>query len=500
MPIRLDLNDDIPAALGDGLNWATGELRQTLVDAPQEETPSGQLASQTDFRISLLESWTDYQASSAGTARANLGIGVFGASTSAATSLFEKTSSYAVRLLVTVDVLLPTVQLKDPITQLQYDDPSKFVAKHGTHFILARRRGATLIGLISIDTASREERRDLRVKLSASGALGSFSASGSATLSQSLESIVGSRIVSCYYAKKGGNFVIASNDWKTFLSATDSFPASVTQDNAFNRMLYIESYEYVSGISGALALSVRKSVLEQQFRLDDLGALLSKYQENLASARYVIERPDRFSSADFDSMRESADRLAKAIQAIRREAERVAIDIDYLPKLFEIPAFVLPIEQQTAAPQPAPIPASAPIITCYTGPSQTGQAFQFAEGASDFPPGLNDRMKSFVIQGDFRPNTYWITFYMNGNQDRSIQTFVTKNVVSTFTQPDSTYTEFDIALGKETPKKLAQSLAQASSVRIWRNPDDTVQPNGTNMNLYLTLEQINYVPTPGPMY
>ena len=87
MPIRLDLNDDIPAALGDGLNWATGELRQTLVDHAQEETPSGQLASQTDFRISLLESWTDYQASSAGTARASLGIGVFGASTTAATAL-----------------------------------------------------------------------------------------------------------------------------------------------------------------------------------------------------------------------------------------------------------------------------------------------------------------------------------------------------------------------------------------------------------------------------
>ena len=469
------LNDELPVFLGNGVNWATGAVLQSAITNVEEEPPSGRDAAKARYELYLLEAWSDITRRQSQEARASLAMGLFGGSASSANSLVQRTSAYSVRIVVEIDVELPIIALKRPNSEVSLTDVAEFVATYGTHFVLGRQRGASLIAIFSIATSTEEERQDLVNNIRLSGVLGGGSYGGSAGISESLERISGSRAITFQYQLSGPKISVSSDDWRTFLRAVDGFVGSVTQENSFNRRIWLEGYEAAKGFDGPFALKLRRLVLAQQRKLDQIAKVVDKIRERQAIILEVTGQPRRFTDADVAAMTNEKDEVDEALAAALREAEDVAVDPDHVVALPILAPFIRPKESSRLPPQPQ-VPRS-PRLVVYSGRSKTGSAYEFTAPGANFAAEINDRMQSFEIVGDFPVNSWWITFYYNGNFDGPRQTFVAPcsvNVIAS--ERGLMYRAFDISVGREVDIPLSIYLDRSSSVKIERNEDRSKLP------------------------
>ena len=157
--MQIDLYRSIPFKLGDGINWSTGDLKQTALTDFSESASDGAEAKKNSLYATILDSFSDVTRTVSSEARASLGMGVFGGSGGVASFLASKRSASSVQIAVVIQISLSIIQLSKPTSDAQVTDIAAFIATHGTHFISARQRGASLIAVLSIATQNTEDRR-----------------------------------------------------------------------------------------------------------------------------------------------------------------------------------------------------------------------------------------------------------------------------------------------------------------------------------------------------
>ena len=471
--MQIELYKSIPFKLGDGINWSTGDLKQTALTDFSESPSDGAEAKRNSLSATILESFSDVTRTVSSEARASLGMGVFGGSGGVASFLASKRSASSVQIAVIIQISLSIIQLSKPTSDKQATDIAAFVATHGTHFISARQRGASLIALFSIATQNEEDRLELQGQIKGQGLIGTFDTSASASYAERLSTVTGSRSIALDVEMEGGSFEINTQDWKLFLQQVESFERSVTEANAYNRRIWIEGYDYASGIDGVTALEVQKQVLEQQFALDELARLIQKRLLIQQTIQAVLDHPARYSIEDQTRCSSLKDQVDDSLLKLYQEVQRLRIDPFYKFTADPFPAFAQPKEIHAPPDQAMPPTPSAARLICYTGPSRTGRRFEFNLPGGNFPAELNDQMKSFEIIGNFSANKYWITFFEKANADWAIQTFASPLVANVL---GKTIQEFNIDSGRVEDRKTTDMLMLSSSVSISKNLDDSKKP------------------------
>ncbi|MBB3221853.1 MAC/perforin domain-containing protein [Pseudoduganella umbonata] len=191
---KLILLEEMPIEIGRGVDWATGNLKSTVLpEVVEVRTIDGVQAKKTTFDLVFAESSAKFLETKTSAARASFGNGVFSASGSVTQSLMKNSSAYSVRIFVAVDVQLATEVVGKAIAEDPSVDevtPQEFVLKYGTHFVQGQQLGATLVGLLQIETNSYHERLQLMAELSASGVMGYGQGGGAASHNQVLEKIL----------------------------------------------------------------------------------------------------------------------------------------------------------------------------------------------------------------------------------------------------------------------------------------------------------------------
>ena len=478
---KLILLEEFPIELGRGVDWATGNLKGTVFpDHVEARTTDGEHARKTTFDLVFAENSAQLLETKTSAARASFGNGVFSASGSVTQSLLKQSSTYSVRLFVAVDVQLATETMAKAVAEdpdVDAVEPMEFVLKYGTHFVQGRQRGATLIGVLEIETSSHLERMQLMAELSASGVIGYGQGGGAASHTATLEKILSGKTIKVNYTHVGGQFSPASDTWRDFFSAADNFSTTVTRENAYVREIWLEGYEYVKEISGELGLAVRRIVRDQIYRLDMLALVSSRLLESIGDLKQVIAHPHRFMPNAVEEATDLLPEFEKAHMELLRQVVAVEDDIGHDPKMPSIPLYTRPVE--VVPDVIAPPPQIAPRLIVYTGPSKTGERHEI--GAGPFPAGLSARIRSLEIVGDFPPNSWWITFraYTNGPID--FQTFVTPCTVNVLPGLDPlaeprTYRAFNIMTGREEDILLSGWFHRTTEVLITKNADTSRLP------------------------
>lgn len=306
--------------------------------------------------------------------------------------------------------------------------------------------------------------------ISGSGALGIFQGGASASFHSRLTHIVGGRQITIACRSRSGDFHFNSEDWQSVVKAIDGFAATVNENNAYLTRLWSSGYEVADGVDGLLAQQVQELARKQAERLDDLGRVYGRLREQQRVVTYVIANSERFADHDVARCEARRDELNDLAIVYLRAKDAISDNFEANPAVPPLGTFEQP--KPTVAAPPV-VMAGAPVVRLYTGPSCTGTMFEVRAPGDNLPADLEDKVRSFEIVGDFKPNRWWITLYEHPGQQVAMQTFTAPNVFNLFDRTENgklrRFEEFDITQGKKRERILYLGLNRTSSVRIFEN-------------------------------
>jgi hypothetical protein len=334
--------------LGSGYNSLSGESgadcieRTTLLTGASNPVPSSNTVCSAsgqcvDFDLSKISSAKDLRSALGLDAKASFGFGPY--SGEASFSYFEdnKFTENNLYIFVKVKVTNLTERLSSfNFTQdahnLLASDPAQFLESCGDTFISARTTGGEFTAVIKIETTSEQNKRDIDVKLRASG----ISWSANASVESALTKISHSNNVSVKMFKRGGiGSLPAHDDIQTVFDFARRFPVLVQNSaSPIPYLLTSTSYKAVLGRP-----QKNTSLLKQTKILEKIAENRDVAFESWGSVDFILMNPKQFESFKLNDLQKYRSDLDGIVKELYQAAEDCEID----PANCALPAVTWPV-------------------------------------------------------------------------------------------------------------------------------------------------------------
>ena len=234
--VVVDWDNTSDMNFAEGYSTMFGSLAGTCV--------KGTVASQTignngaNYNIQIISSTQELAKSLGVTAEATLGFGLFEASAKSKYLQSEDSNSRSVYVLVSSDIVGPTLTLTNAHLMNSTEDPQgddnataftqdylDFYGKCGDKFLAAATTGATYRGVMRINSTSTAEKTELSVELKAKYG----SASGSAAVSQAISQIGSQYAININEFSDGVLPSKSATDYQSLIDNANLFPQLFAQ-------------------------------------------------------------------------------------------------------------------------------------------------------------------------------------------------------------------------------------------------------------------------------
>lgn len=302
---------------GSGFNSLKWKVRGNAVQGVGSPANSfGTTGAIIKYRLSLVEKHSQLSEFLQVSASASMSGFGFGSASAKMKLLNESTIDiYSIYILVQVQVMLEHLRIQSPsltteaLHYFQNASRNDFVEKYGDLFVIGMTQGGELTGLIRCATRSEKEKSKLKTAISASGAFGSWSASG-ASLKKVLK-ITEATTTSVQSEQSGGSDTNQVLEVDKLIAKAETFPSTVP-GHAVAFIAELQDYDALS-----IPTPFNFSFFPQMEFLRKSARNRSDVFEKLSSANAVLEAPEHYEDEpELDEVAESQKKLQKGLEDI----------------------------------------------------------------------------------------------------------------------------------------------------------------------------------------
>jgi hypothetical protein len=250
----------------------------------------------------------------------------FGGSAKARYLSTQQINSFSLYLLVSVQVSNPDMVISRPrLTDearrlLESRGWDAFEQSYGPEYMSGVSTGGYYYGLIHIQTRSQEEREETRVRISASGGWGTGSASGNASLNQTLREITRNREIRVTVLQSGGSGDPLEMTMDDMITQALAFPGIARVNPVAYQGIFAEYKNTVP-----LPDSIGEGTFDRQRRLDvleEIGRKYFYYKDLRSNIDYVINHIlefEEYQSMEDGAVREKLDNFNRDFQGVSNQ-------------------------------------------------------------------------------------------------------------------------------------------------------------------------------------
>lgn len=475
-----DTPENMTVYLGIGLLSSTGDLKASAVALKDEELDivEPNEAQRVTKRFEVVESWESIYQQRDASIKGKVTSGVYSASASLSKSSSISINEYSITVYASSIVRLEDRAVHYPklnaLAKKQVkSNPEKFLNRYGDQFVSGVKLGAELTGIITIESASKSVRHDVRASLKASGS----GAKMSASLSEMSQKHSGKLIISVKIIRAGGAPVQIGSDmeWRDFIDKVDQFENSVKLENAIPIGYVASSYDTVADIPVEVSDMLDVAILTQESNLTHLARRFLKAQQLYDKVEFAISNRSWFVLSDdqINALYVTKSELDEKIFDILEEAKKVrAIPDTAISQVFTLPSVSLVVQDDPVIVNPPPPPPPPPpspkwILRLFDQYYLQGNSIGFTEpgiyNIQGAPYNFNDLASSLITE-NFFPSQYEITLYVHINRKSQILQIKEPTVINDLRDANS--------LGKyendpEQPVAADNTISSLEIKKLW---------------------------------
>jgi len=353
-----------------GMDYGVGydelkvERRGDAVTRTAPEPVTGAAGQTVDFYLDRIESLEDLETALGLALQGSAGFGLFTTSAKSRFAENARFNSYALFLLVRVNVTnefrqMRDVTLKQPaLDLLTAGRAARFREQYGDVYVSGILTGGEYFAVLEVHTESVEEMKAVAREVESSVGVGGAGFSASAQFSASLRAVTEGRQVKVSSFQAGGADTRVATTADEIIDKAVGFAAQVAADKGVPYAVELQDYRTLDmpDVPNWVDLDNARDVLQ---RYATQRSFLVPMLNNLD---YILLHQDEFEIADdsqVDELNAVREQFRTTVNAITSAASRAADDPTAAAfEQFSIPAFSLP--KRIAGLPPVPEPGAVP--------------------------------------------------------------------------------------------------------------------------------------------